>query len=400
VFVEQSLLESPRQTPPNKRAFRELRFEVQYPKGEPHEIELQGTVAILGRDPSCDLVLNDSKCSRRHAVLEAGPQGIAIRDTGSANGVYVNGKKVERAQLAEGDVVRLGEVRLTVLPEDVPGTLVMGPEDMDDLQTPSGRDAALQQAAAAASRRSRASHASTTADAPAPPPPPPPRPAARPAEARSADARTASLPPSSAAVPARSASVPPKPVAPASRPPAREVSRPPVKAAASSIRPRTNETPGRPLTVTVLAVLWGLSALLYLVAGIGLAFARKLSGTTFAFSISFGVLLALFSVLMAVGLLGLRGWARILQIASAAIGILSCVYTLSSITVLVYMLRPAAALHFSGRPLRTLSAEEAETVGDRSAETAFTIAILGTLFLGAAFVAVGLFVAGRVGRSL
>lgn len=109
-----------------------MRFEVRYPTGAQHEVELSGSVAVLGRDPSSDLVLNDAKCSRRHAVLEAGPEGIAIRDAGSANGILVNGKKVERAQLGVGDVVRLGETTLKVLAEEVPGTLVMAPEDIED----------------------------------------------------------------------------------------------------------------------------------------------------------------------------------------------------------------------------------------------------------------------------
>ena len=109
-----------------------MRFEVRYPTGAQHEVELSGSVAVLGRDPSSDLVLNDAKCSRRHAVLEAGPEGIAVRDAGSANGIYVNGKKVERAQLGVGDVVRLGETTLKMLAEEVPGTLVMAPEDVED----------------------------------------------------------------------------------------------------------------------------------------------------------------------------------------------------------------------------------------------------------------------------
>ena len=99
---------------------------------------------VVGRDPSCDLVLHDVKCSRRHAVLEAGPDGIMIRDTGSANGVFLNEQKVERAPLKTGDVVRLGDSVVKVLPEEVEGTVVMGPADIglgdvtvgDDAQPP------------------------------------------------------------------------------------------------------------------------------------------------------------------------------------------------------------------------------------------------------------------------
>jgi type II secretory pathway pseudopilin PulG len=144
-----------------------MRFEVRYSTGAHHEVELSGTLAVLGRDPSSDLVLNDPKCSRRHAVIEAGPDGMAIRDAGSANGIYLNGKKVERAKLADGDELRLGDVVVRVLPEDVPGTLVMAPEDLDEM---------------GATRPPRP--APTAAAAPPPPAPPtPPRAAAPPPKA-------------------------------------------------------------------------------------------------------------------------------------------------------------------------------------------------------------------------
>jgi FHA domain len=153
-----------------------MRFEVRYPTGAQHEVELSGTLAVMGRDPSSDLVLNDPKCSRRHAVVEAGPDGMAIRDAGSANGIYLNGKKVERAKLADGDEIRLGDVVVRVLPEDVPGTLVMAPEDLDEMGAtrpprPSGPTAKTTPAV------------TPPPSQPAPPRapvPPPPQPAARP----------------------------------------------------------------------------------------------------------------------------------------------------------------------------------------------------------------------------
>jgi hypothetical protein len=107
-----------------------VKFEVQYPGRAPHEIELAGPVAVLGRDPSCDVVVNDVKCSRRHAVVERGPDGLSIRDAGSANGVFVNGRRVERKALATGDVVRIGEVTVRVLPETITGTVDMAPAEM------------------------------------------------------------------------------------------------------------------------------------------------------------------------------------------------------------------------------------------------------------------------------
>jgi len=62
-----------------------LKFEILYAKtGIPHDVEAGGNGPVVGRDPSCDLVLNDDRCSDGHAVLEAGPQGLSIRDNGSA----------------------------------------------------------------------------------------------------------------------------------------------------------------------------------------------------------------------------------------------------------------------------------------------------------------------------
>ena len=70
-------------------------------------------------------MLNDAKCSRRHAVIENGPSGLGVRDTGSANGVFLNGKRIERATLREGDLLRIGEVIIKVLGEEAEGTVVV-----------------------------------------------------------------------------------------------------------------------------------------------------------------------------------------------------------------------------------------------------------------------------------
>ncbi len=115
---------------------RVMKFEISYRGGTTHEVELPGSVAVLGRDPGCDIVLNDSKCSRRHAVVEDGPKGLVVRDSGSANGVYVNGRRVDEARLQPGDVLRLGDVQLKLLAE-VGETVVMAPEDLD-LRTAGG----------------------------------------------------------------------------------------------------------------------------------------------------------------------------------------------------------------------------------------------------------------------
>jgi hypothetical protein len=100
-----------------------MKLEIFQPEGTPHEVELPGTEVVIGRDPSCDVVLNDSRCSRRHAVLEDGPDGLVIQDAGSSNGLTVNGRRLERSRLRPGDVIRIGDTSLTVVSE-APETIV------------------------------------------------------------------------------------------------------------------------------------------------------------------------------------------------------------------------------------------------------------------------------------
>ena len=63
---------------------------------------------VFGRDASCDVVVPQNEVSRRHAEIAPGEQGYVVRDT-SANGVFVNGDRVQGSQrLARSDVVRIG----------------------------------------------------------------------------------------------------------------------------------------------------------------------------------------------------------------------------------------------------------------------------------------------------
>jgi hypothetical protein len=129
-----------------------MKVEISQPEGTPHEVELPGPEAVIGRDPSCDLVLNDSRCSRRHAVLEDGPDGLVIQDAGSSNGLTVNGRRLERSRLRPGDTVRIGDTTLTILSQ-APGTL-MGPA-LAESPTPQGSVDATPRAAVPPPRPSR-----------------------------------------------------------------------------------------------------------------------------------------------------------------------------------------------------------------------------------------------------
>jgi pSer/pThr/pTyr-binding forkhead associated (FHA) protein len=64
---------------------------------------------VIGRDPSCDLVLPGREVSRRHATIRPSIQGYVLTDT-STTGTYVNRRRINGTQvLGMGDVIRIGD---------------------------------------------------------------------------------------------------------------------------------------------------------------------------------------------------------------------------------------------------------------------------------------------------
>lgn len=71
------------------------------------EIEARDKL-VLGRVASADVVVEDSKASRRHAILRVEGSVTEIEDLDSSNGTLLNGKKVHRRALRDGDEIRIG----------------------------------------------------------------------------------------------------------------------------------------------------------------------------------------------------------------------------------------------------------------------------------------------------
>lgn len=70
--------------------------------------ELESEVLSLGRESSNDIQLHDTEVSRRHAELRRSDKTFTVTDLNSSNGTYVNGKRVQGHQLANGDEVQMG----------------------------------------------------------------------------------------------------------------------------------------------------------------------------------------------------------------------------------------------------------------------------------------------------
>ena len=161
--------------------------------------------SMVGRDPSCEIVVTDGSVSRRHARLEKRGGAWWVVDQGSANGTYLNSLKVAEQALKNNQELRFGALAFRVDIHEDPEATVATPILADDSATVMAPQ--------------------TPPPVPLPPPlPPTPRPAAPPPLPRAA-AAPPPAPPSAAAARDRfrpTGPVAPVPQMPAGAPPAKK----------------------------------------------------------------------------------------------------------------------------------------------------------------------------------
>jgi pSer/pThr/pTyr-binding forkhead associated (FHA) protein len=104
--------------------------------GERRDFQLDRPVCVLGRGQDCDLRIPLMGISRKHCQLSVQGGKIAVKDLGSSNGTFVNGKRVEQAELVPGDRLQVGLVMFTVQVDGKPA----------DIKPPSRQDSVLQAA--------------------------------------------------------------------------------------------------------------------------------------------------------------------------------------------------------------------------------------------------------------
>ena len=76
-----------------------------------HRIELTREYMTVGREPTCDVRLDDPHVSRTHAALERRGDSVYLQDLGSSGGTFVNGNLATRTELRQGDIVAFATVR-------------------------------------------------------------------------------------------------------------------------------------------------------------------------------------------------------------------------------------------------------------------------------------------------
>jgi pSer/pThr/pTyr-binding forkhead associated (FHA) protein len=77
-------------------------------------VPVRGTVTF-GRAPECTVPVDDRGLSRLHARLLADDGRLVFEDLGSSNGSFVNGRRVLRTQVGDGDEIAMDSVRFRVV---------------------------------------------------------------------------------------------------------------------------------------------------------------------------------------------------------------------------------------------------------------------------------------------
>jgi len=77
-----------------------------------------GSVKTIGRSRGAEFIVEAALVSRLHCQLTATADSLQVKDLGSTNGTFVNGKRVKAAELKVGDTLSVGRLELIVSRSD------------------------------------------------------------------------------------------------------------------------------------------------------------------------------------------------------------------------------------------------------------------------------------------
>lgn len=111
-----ALVRDPRRAPVAAAAPTRVRvaFEVSEPGRAPHVVGSDEDVIRIGTMPTAQVFLDAPGVARMHAVVEASEGRFSVIDLGADAGTRVNGERVNRREIVDGDVLTVGEAQLRV----------------------------------------------------------------------------------------------------------------------------------------------------------------------------------------------------------------------------------------------------------------------------------------------
>lgn len=91
--------------------------------GTNKSFRLPSTVTVIGRRQESDLCIPLMVVSRRHCELNLEMDRLKLRDLGSRNGTYINGQRVDQAEVNPGDKIQIGPITFAVQIDNQPAEL-------------------------------------------------------------------------------------------------------------------------------------------------------------------------------------------------------------------------------------------------------------------------------------
>lgn len=109
------LLHFPEQLPRKPQFGERLRLRIVKGQNVGHAFCLMGHSIVIGRDEKCDLPIEDEQASRRHVELVLKKDRYFARDLDSANGLFINQKRIKGDFLDPGDILTIGDTTFEVI---------------------------------------------------------------------------------------------------------------------------------------------------------------------------------------------------------------------------------------------------------------------------------------------
>ncbi|MGD1915491.1 MAG: FHA domain-containing protein [Phycisphaerales bacterium] len=79
---------------------------------------------IIGREEDCDMRIPVAEVSREHCRVEPSSNGgLEVEDLGSSNGTYINGMRIEEAEMAAGDILKIGPAIMVLRVDGQPAAI-------------------------------------------------------------------------------------------------------------------------------------------------------------------------------------------------------------------------------------------------------------------------------------
>src|SRR5215213_10120540 len=94
---------------------------------------------VIGRSSDLDMVLVEDMVSRKHAKIVTEERTVSIQDLGSTNGTFVNGEKIRKVELKDGDRILIGTSIIKLVALDGQTTTMSENEARSKMQSNANR---------------------------------------------------------------------------------------------------------------------------------------------------------------------------------------------------------------------------------------------------------------------